>query len=183
MGKRFEAAERELAKQIGVRYCVALPADKGALLAARVLASEELGERSLGRGEEVIVVGTLCETELAALRSLGVEGVCISAGADAAALEQALSPATKAVWVCADAASDTVCVARNFCNAFDLWMLATVKPQEERSCLFEGKAYHVGAVADVATGSFEDVAFACTKDTLPYELMCALRGELLSSEK
>ena len=135
------------------------------------LCARELGERAIARGDEVILVGDSCETEVATLCAFEVTGVRVAADADAATLERALSPATKAVWVCVDATCNTVCTVRNFCNALDLWMMASVADRDARRCVFEDRAHHVGAVADVAAGELENGAFVCTKDALPYQLM------------
>lgn len=165
--------QEEIARAIGVPHCALSAAGEGEAVLLRAMMARELGERAISRGDEVILVGASCAAEMAALTALGVVGVCVPAESGVAALEGALSPASKAVWVCADAAADTVCTVRNFCNSLDLWMLATVSPRDARACLFDGKRYHVGAVADVATGAVEAGAFVCTKDTLPYHLLRA----------
>ena len=165
------ATKNKIATELGVPFVGIAGENEAQAVMLGALCARELGERAIAVGDEVILVGALCTAELAALRAFDVTGVCVPADANAAALECALSPATKAVWVCADAACDTVCTVRNFCNAFDLWMMASVTEQDARRCIFEDKAYHVGAVADVATGAFEDVAFVCTKDELPDQLM------------
>lgn len=168
----FEVESRKtaLTRELGVPFVGVVSKGEGQAVMLRAMMARELGERAIGAGDEVVLVGAVNAAEAAALHALGVMGVCAPAGADAAALERALSPATKAVWVCADATADTVCTVRNFCNAFDLWMLATVISEDARRCVFEG-TYHVGAVADVATGTIEDATFVCTKDALPYRLM------------
>ena len=165
--------QEEIARMIGVPYCALTAAGEGEAALLRAMMARELGERAISRGDEVILVGASCEAEKAALEALGVVGICIPAESGATALERALSPASKAVWVCTDATANTVRTVRNFCNSLDLWMLATVSPRDARVCLFDGKRYHVGAVADVATGAVEAGAFVCTKDTLPYQLLRA----------
>lgn len=149
----------------------------GAAVLLRAMMADALGERSLASGDEVILVGAACVTEKEALAAWGLECVCIPADSGIKELDGALSPASKAVWVCRDATSDTVCTVRNFCNALELWMLASVTVQDARACLFDGKCYHVGAVADVATGVLASGAFVCTKDALPYQLMQATLKE------
>ena len=171
MTAKIQKTEKELCERIGVPFVGIVSADRGPSVIFGALCARELGERAIARGDEVILVGTVCEAEKAALAALGVVGVCVPADSGADELEGALSPATKAVWVCADATADAACTVRNFCNALDLWMSATVGVQDARCCVFEGKAYHVGAVADVATGALAQAAFVCTKDTLPHQLM------------
>ena len=162
-----------LMQEIGVPYLEVFEGDGTAVLLRAMMASA-LGERAISRGDEVILVGASCAAEMAALTALGVVGVCIPADSGAKELDGALSPASKAVWVCTDATAEAVCTVRNFCNSFELWMLASVTERDTRACSFDGKRYHVGAVADVAAGTAEaDVAraFACTKDALPYRLI------------
>lgn len=171
--------KERITRAIGVPYCAVFDGC-GAELLLREMMARELGERAMARGDEVILVGEMCEAEKAAIKALGLTGVCVAADRGATALEQALSPASKAVWVCRDATSDTVCTVRNFCNAWELWMLASVTEQDTRACLFDGKCYHVGAVADVAVGTTAAdgaCAFACTKDALPYHLIRATLKE------
>ena len=171
MTAKMQKTEQELRERIGVPFVSIVGAEQGPLVLLGALCARELGERAIARGDEVILVGGACAAELDALKRLGIAAVCVSAECDAAELESALSPATKAVWVCADASAGAVCTVRNFCNALDLWMPATVTLPDARKCVFEGERYHVGAVADVATGALTDAAFVCTKDTLPYQLM------------
>jgi hypothetical protein len=166
-----------LMREIGVPYLEVLEGS-GAAVLLRALMAPALGERSLASGDEVILVGDACAAEADALALCGLVGVCVPANSGASDLEGALSPASKAVWVCADATAAAVCMARNFCNSLDLWMLASVTPEDTRSCPFDGKCYHVGAVADVATGALVNGAFVCTKDELPYQLMKeSVKGE------
>ena len=167
----MEGIKATLKQVLGVPFVGLVDPNEGHTVILCALCARELGERSIARGDEVILVGGACAAELDALERLGITAVCVSAECDAAELESALSPATKAVWVCADASVDAVCTVRNFCNALDLWMPATVTLPDARKCVFEGERYHVGAVADVATGRCEDASFVCTKDTLPYQLM------------
>lgn len=171
MELEIENRKTALMRELGVPFVGLAHKGEGQAVMLRAMMARELGERAIGAGDEIVVVGAANKAEMVALHALGVMGVRAPADAYAAVLERALSPATKAVWVCADATADSVCTVRNFCNTFDLWMLATVTPQEARRCEFEGKPYHVGAVADVATGTVEDNAFVCTKDELPYHLM------------
>ena len=167
--------EEKIAKTVGVSHCALVAAGEGEAVLLRAMMARELGERAIARGDEVILVGARHETEKAALAALGVVGICVVADGGAEALEGALSPASRAVWVCGDAATETVCTVRNLCNSLDLWMLATVSLQDTRACVFDGKHYHVGAVADVATGALDGGTFVCTKDALPYRLMLAVK--------
>lgn len=171
MDRNMEDKKTELKQALGVPFVGVADATVGEELILRVLCARELGERAIACGDEVILVGAACGAEIAALRKLGVAEVVVPGNADVMALEGALSPATKAVWVCADATADAVCTVRNLCNAFELWMMASVAVEEARRCTFEGCAYHVGAVSDVAVGRLPEASFACTKDALPYQLM------------
>lgn len=170
--------EEKIAKTVGVPHCALVAAGEGETVLLRAMMARELGERAIARGDEVILVGAICGAEKAALSALGVVGICVAFDGGAEALESTLSPASRAVWVCGDAATETVCMVRNLCNSLDLWMLATVSPQDTRACVFDGKHYHVGAVADVATGAVEGGAFVCTKDALPYRLMLAVKNAI-----
>ena len=167
----MNATKNKIVTELGVPFVGIVGENEAQEVMLGALCARELGERAIACGDEVILVGDSCTTELVTLRAFDMTGVCVPADADAATLERALSPATKAVWVCADATCDTVRTVRNFCNAFDLWMMASVSAQDTRRCLFEDTAHHVGAVADVAAGELENGTFVCTKDELPYQLM------------
>ena len=164
-------SKKEWAGELGVPFVGFAHKGEGQAVLLCALCARELGERAMAKGDEVLLVGSACAAEKEALVAQGLTVVCLSGNSGAKDLDAALSPATKAVWVCADATADSVCIVRNFCNAFDLWMLATVTQEDARRCEFEGEIYHVGAVADVATGAIKDASFVCTKDTLPYQLM------------
>ena len=171
MERGIENEKTALMQSLGVPFVGLVGEGEGQTVLLRALCARELGERAMGAGDEVLLVGTLCEAEKEALTALKMTAVCLSSNSGAKDLDAALSPATRAVWVCADATADAVCVVRNFCNALDLWMLATVTKNEARRCEFEGNTYHVGAVSDVATGNLAAASFVCTKDALPYQLM------------
>lgn len=171
MERGIENEKTTLMQSLGVPFVGLVGKDEGQAVLLRALSARALGERAIARGDEVLLIGARSAAETEALRALGMVDIKLPADADASALERTLSPATRAVWVCEDATADTVFMTRNFCNALDLWMLATVALGETRRCAFEGEVYHVGAVADVATGAGAEDAFVCTKDDLPYRLM------------
>ena len=176
-----EQLEEKIAEAIGVAYCVVVPVGKGDLLALRVLGDAALGERSLCAGEEILV------SERDAKRLAGMwqkTGVlpCVYAENTGASLEGALSPASKAVVLThEDGVAQKLETVRNFCNAYDLWMLERMERAWGLVCEFDGVRYGAGVVGDIGVGTLCDERgeplcdYLCTKDALPAQLAHALR--------
>jgi CDP-6-deoxy-D-xylo-4-hexulose-3-dehydrase len=176
-----EQLEEKIAEAIGVAYCVVVPVGKGDLLALRVLGDAALGERSLCAGEEILV------SERDAKRLAGMwqkTGVlpCVYAENTGASLEGALSPASKAVVLTHEGGvAQKLETVRNFCNAYDLWMLERMERAWGLVCEFDGVRYGAGVVGDIGVGTLCDAKgvpicdYFCTKDTLPYQLASTCR--------
>jgi len=188
MTDRIKQLENKLAAAIGVAYCITVPVGEGDLLALRVLGDAALGERSLCAGEEILVSARDAEKLADVWQKTGVL-TSVYAENTGEALENALSPASKAVVLTHEGGKvkklETV---RNFCNAYDLWMLERMENAWGLICSFDGQQYGAGVVGDIGVGTLCDESgepicdYLCTKDGLPYELMCALRGEAPAQE-
>ncbi len=188
MTDKIKQLEEKIAAVIDVAYCIAVPVGEGDLLALRVLGDAALGERALMAGEEILV------SERDAKKMADVwqkTGVLPSVYAENAgeALECALSPASKAVaFTHADRKAQSMETVRNFCNAYDLWLLERMERAWGLICEFDGTRYAAGVVGDLGVGTLCDERgeplcdYLCTKDGLPYELMCALREEVPAQE-
>ncbi len=188
MTDKIKQLEEKIAAAMGVAYCIAVPVGEGDLLALRVLGDVALGERALMAGEEILVSARDAERMAAVWQKTGA-CPAIYAENTGAALECALSPASKAVVLThADGKAQSMETVRNFCNAYDLWMLERMERTWGLICEFDGTRYGAGVVGDLGVGMLCDASgvplcdYLCTKDKLPFELMCALREKLPAPE-
>ena len=188
MKNNVQQLEHKLAAAIGVTHCITVPVGEGNLLALRVLGDPALGERALMAGEEMLVSPRDAERLANVCRETGIF-TSVYTENTGEALECALSPASKAVVLThADGVAQRMETVRNFCNAYDLWMLECMENVWGLVCEFDGTRYGAGVVGDIGVGTLCDASgepicdYLCTKDQLPFELMCALRERDISEE-
>ena len=102
-GRYTAQFEQKLAEYLGVRYCSLVNSGSSANLNAfMALTSPLLGERQIGRGDEVITVAAGFPTTVAPMIQYGAVPVFVDVAipqynVDVGQLEEALSPKTKAV--------------------------------------------------------------------------------------
>ena len=188
MTNNVKQLEQKLSTVIGVAHCITVPAGEGDLLALRVLGDPALGERALMAGEEMLVSARDAEKMAHVWEKTGVVPAVYAENAGEA-LECALSPASKAVVLThADGVAQRMETVRNFCNAYDLWMLERMENAWGLICEFDGTRYGAGVVGDLGVGTLCDASgaplcdYVCTKDTLPAQLARSLRETDISEE-
>ena len=181
MTNSIKQLEERIATAIGVAYCAVVPVGEGDLLALRVLGDGALGERALMAGEECLVSARDAGKMANVWQKIGVIPSIYTENTGAS-LERALSPASKAVVLThVDGKAQKTETVRNFCNAYDLWMLERIEETWGLTCVFDGRKYGAGVVGDLGIGTLCDVKgepicdYLCTKDALPYQLACAYR--------
>lgn len=156
-GRFAERFEREFARWFGVRECVLVNSGSSAnLLAIMALTSPELEKRRLRPGDEVITAAAGFPTTVNPIVQAGCVPVFIDSelstyNADLDALEQAVSPRTKAV-ILAHTLGNPYDAERirDFCRSHELWMI-------EDTCDAVGATWdgrQVGTFGDIATVSF-----------------------------
>jgi CDP-6-deoxy-D-xylo-4-hexulose-3-dehydrase len=156
-GRFAERFEKEFARWFGVRDCVLVNSGSSAnLLALSALTSPKLGDRRLRPGDEVITVAAGFPTTLNPILQNGLVPVFVDVAiptynVDAAQLDAALSPRTRAIFL-----------AHTLGNPFDLDAVAAFA-KRHHLCLVEdccdavGSTYHgrkVGTFGSLATTSF-----------------------------
>ncbi|MEL7609233.1 MAG: lipopolysaccharide biosynthesis protein RfbH [Bacillota bacterium] len=160
-GHYTDRFERELAQYINVPYCSLVNSGSSAnLLAFMALTSPLLGERRIRPGDEVITVAACFPTTVAPIVQYGAVPVFIDIAVpqynlDAAQLEQALSPKTKAVMAAHTLGNPfDLCTVKSFCDAHGLWLV-------EDNCDALGSEYQLdgiwrktGGIGDIGTSSF-----------------------------
>ena len=149
--------EKGLAAYLGVRFALLVNSGSSAnLLAFMTLTSPLLGERQVKRGDEVITVAAGFPTTIAPIVQYGAVPVFVdvelgTANIDAAQLEAAWSPKTKAVMLAHTLGNPfNVGAVKAFCEKHGLWLV-------EDNCDALGSKYagkFTGTWGDIGTSSF-----------------------------
>jgi len=149
--------ERGLAEYLGIRYALLVNSGSSAnLLAFMTLTSPLLGDRRIGRGDEVITVAAGFPTTVAPVVQYGAVPVFVdvepdTANVDASQLELARSPRTKAVMLAHTLGNPfNVRAVKAFCEKHNLWLV-------EDNCDALGSRYDgklTGTWGDIGTSSF-----------------------------
>ena len=156
-GRYTREFEEKFAAMLGVKKCLLVNSGSSAnLLAFMALTAQELGERRIKRGDEVITVAAGFPTTVSPIIQYGAVPVFTdidpaTVNIDPALLEQALSPRTKAVMVAHTLGNpfdlERVCA---FCKKHGLWLV-------EDNCDALGSRYNgkfTGTFGDFGTSSF-----------------------------
>ena len=129
-GRYSERFERELAEFLGVKYCLLVNSGSSAnLLAFMALTSEKLGERRIERGDEVLTVAAGFPTTVAPIEQYGAVPVFVdvrpdTANVDVQALEAAVGPLTKAVFLAHTLGNPfDVAAVQALCERHGLWLI------------------------------------------------------------
>ena len=149
--------EKGLAAYLGVRFALLVNSGSSAnLLAFMTLTSPLLGERQVKRGDEVITVAAGFPTTIAPIVQYGAVPVFVdvelgTANIDAAQLERAWSPKTKAVMLAHTLGNPfNIKAVKAFCEKHGLWLI-------EDNCDALGSKYDgkfTGTWGDIGTSSF-----------------------------
>ena len=153
--------ERGLAQWLGVRYCSLVNSGSSAnLLAFQALTAQELGDRRICKGDEVITVAAGFPTTVAPIVQFGARPVFVDISVpeyniDATKLEQAWSPRVKAVMLAHSLGNPfNLQEVVGFCRRHQLWLI-------EDNCDALGSEYYIdgewkktGTIGDIGTSSF-----------------------------
>jgi CDP-4-dehydro-6-deoxyglucose reductase, E1 len=156
-GKFNAEFEKKLAKYMNVKTLITVNSGSSAnLVAFSTLTAEELGERAIRPGDEVITVAASFPTTVNPIIQYGAIPVFVDVTIpeyeiDVEYLEKALSPKTKAVVIAHTMGNVfNLQVVSEFCKKHKLWLM-------EDCCDALGATYngkHVGTFGDIATLSF-----------------------------
>ena len=156
-GRFAETFERDFARWFGIRECVLVNSGSSAnLVAFAALTSDQLDERAIKPGDEVITAAAGFPTTINPIIQFGCVPVFIDSeldtyNADISQLEAALSSKTKAVMFAHTLGNPYNAEAvREFCRKHGLWMI-------EDTCDAVGATWEgqqVGTFGDLATVSF-----------------------------
>lgn len=156
-GRFNQAFEQRLASFIGVRHVLTCNSGSSAnLIAFSTLTSPQLGERAIRRGDEVIGVAAGFPTTVNPILQFGAVPVFVDVdplthNIDAALVEAAISPKTKAIMLAHSLGNPfNLDVITALCKKHGLWLV-------EDCCDALGSTYRgqmVGTFGDIATLSF-----------------------------
>ena len=160
-GRYTEEFEKKLADYLKVRYCSLVNSGSSAnLIAFMALTSPLLGDRRIGRGDEVITVAAGFPTTVTPAIQYGAVPVFVDVAIpqyniDVTKLEAALSEKTKAVMLAHTLGNPfDLTVVKEFCDAHGLWLV-------EDNCDALGTVYELkgerkftGTIGDIGTSSF-----------------------------
>ena len=156
--KKFET---KMAEYLGIKFCSLTNSGSSAnLLAFMALTSQELGERRIKRGDEVITVAAGFPTTITPAIQYGAVPVFVDVtipayNIDVNELEKALSPKTKAVMIAHTLGNPfNLKVVKDFCDKHNLWLV-------EDNCDALGTEYYIdgewkksGTIGHIGTSSF-----------------------------
>lgn len=153
--------ETKMAEYLGVKFCSLTNSGSSAnLLAFMALTSQELGERRIKRGDEVITVAAGFPTTITPAIQYGAVPVFVDVtvpayNIDINELEKALSPKTKAVMIAHTLGNPfNLKAVKEFCDKYNLWLV-------EDNCDALGTEYYIdgewkksGTIGHIGTSSF-----------------------------
>lgn len=153
--------EVNFAKWLGVKYCSLCNSGSSAnLLAFMALTSQELGDRRVKRGDEVITVAAGFPTTVSAIMQYGAIPVFVDMtipayNIDATQLEAAYSEKTKAVMIAHSLGNPfNLQVVVDFCRKHNLWLVEDNCDALGSEYFIDGEWKKTGTIGDIGTSSF-----------------------------
>lgn len=156
-GRFNEQFEKKLAQFIGVKHAITVNSGSSAnLVAFSTLTSSKLGDRAIQKGDEVIGVAAGFPTTVNPIIQFGAVPVFVDVDScthniDAAQIEAAISPKTKAIMLAHSLGNPfNLEIVTAICKKYNLWLV-------EDCCDAFGSTYKgqmVGTFGDIATLSF-----------------------------
>ena len=160
-GRFAERFEKEFAQWIGVKYAHLVNSGSSAnLIAFMALTAEELGDRRICRGDEVITVACGFPTTAAPILQYGAVPVFVdvtvpSYNIDVEMLEEAFSEKTKAVMIAHTLGNPfNLAEVRKFCDRHRLWLVEDNCDALGSEYTINGETKFTGTWGDIGTSSF-----------------------------
>lgn len=160
-GRYTDEFEQGLADYLGIRYCSLVNSGSSAnLLAFMALTSEELGERRICRGDEVITVAACFPTTIAPIIQYGAVPVFLDVtvpeyNIDISRLEEALTDKTKAVMLAHTLGNPfNLQYIRDFCDLHGLWLIEDNCDALGSRYFYNGDWKYTGTIGHIGTSSF-----------------------------
>lgn len=156
--KKFET---KMAGYLNVKYCSLTNSGSSAnLLAFMALTAQELGDRRIKRGDEVITVSAGFPTTVTPIIQYGAVPVFVDVtvpayNIDVDMLEEALSEKTKAVMIAHTLGNPfNLQEVKDFCKKYNLWLVEDNCDALGSEYCIDGEWKKTGTVGDIGTSSF-----------------------------
>lgn len=153
--------EEKFAQYLDVKYCALTNSGSSAnLLAFMALTAQELGERRIKRGDEVITVAAGFPTTVTPIIQYGAIPVFVdvsipSYNIDASLLEKALSKKTKAIMIAHTLGNPfDLQSVKEFCTKNNLWLVEDNCDALGSEYFIDGQWKKSGTIGDIGTSSF-----------------------------
>lgn len=160
-GRFADKFEKEFATWLGVKYASLVNSGSSAnLLAFTALTAQELGERRIKRGDEVITVAAGFPTTVTPIIQYGAVPVFVDVtipqyNIDVNALEAAYSPKTKAVMAAHTLGNPfDLTAVKAFCEKHDIWLIEDNCDALGSEYIIDGVKKLTGTIGDIGTSSF-----------------------------
>ena len=160
-GRFADEFEKSFAKWIGVKYANLVNSGSSAnLVAFMALTAQELGDRQIKKGDEVITVAAGFPTTINPIIQYGAIPVFVDVtvpqyNVDVTQLEKALSPKTKAVMIAHTLGNPfDLSAVKAFCNKNNLWLIEDNCDALGTKYTIDGITKFSGTWGDIGTSSF-----------------------------
>lgn len=160
-GRFAEQFEKEFAEWLGVRYVNLVNSGSSAnLLAFMALTAQELGERRIKRGDEIITVACAFPTTVTPAVQYGAIPVFVDVtipqyNIDVNRLEAARSEKTKAVMIAHTLGNPfDLKAVKTFCDKYNLWLVEDNCDALGSQYTIDGETKYTGTIGDIGTSSF-----------------------------
>lgn len=182
--------EKQFAKWLGVSFCSLTNSGSSAnLLAFMALTAQELGERRITRGDEVITVACGFPTTVAPCIQYGAIPVFVDItipeyNIDVSQLEAARSSRTKAVMIAHTLGNPfDLQAVKDFCDKYNLWLIEDNCDALGSTYTLNGEIRKTGTIGHIGTSSFYpphhmtmgEGGAVYTNDPLLYKLINSFR--------
>lgn len=160
-GRFSDEFEKEFANWLGVKYAHLVNSGSSAnLIAFSVLTAQELGDRQIKRGDEVITVACGFPTTVTPIIQYGAIPVFVDVtvpqyNIDVTKLEGALSEKTKAVMIAHTLGNPfDLKEVKAFCDKYNLWLIEDNCDALGTKYTIDGETRYSGTWGDIGTSSF-----------------------------
>ena len=160
-GRFSNQFEKEFAQWLGVKYANLVNSGSSAnLLAFMALTAQELGERRIKKGDEIITVACGFPTTVTPAIQYGAVPVFVDVtipqyNIDVSKLEAARSEKTKAVMVAHTLGNPfDLSAVKAFCDKYDLWLVEDNCDALGTQYTIRGETKYTGTIGDIGTSSF-----------------------------
>ena len=160
-GRYVDEFERRFGEYLGVPFVSLVNSGSSANLCAfMALTANELGDRKIKPGDEVITVAAGFPTTVSPIVQFGAIPVFVDVtipqyNIDTSMLEQAYSEKTKAVMLAHTLGNPfDIQGVKDFCDKYNLWLIEDNCDALGSECIYNGEKRMTGTIGDIGTSSF-----------------------------